>query len=104
LPCGAGKTLVGITTACTIKKKTLVLCNSNVSVEQWYNQFEMWSTIDKKHLIKFTADSKEKIPDSPCILFTTYNMLTFNGQRSEKSQKIMDQLENIEWGLMVRSF
>ena len=28
LPCGAGKTLVGITAACTIKKSTLVLCTS----------------------------------------------------------------------------
>ena len=28
LPCGAGKTLVGVTAACTIKKSVLVLCNS----------------------------------------------------------------------------
>ena len=28
LPCGAGKTLVGITAACTIKKSTLILCTS----------------------------------------------------------------------------
>jgi DNA excision repair protein ERCC-3 len=28
LPCGAGKTLVGITAACTVKKSTLVLCTS----------------------------------------------------------------------------
>lgn len=29
LPCGAGKTLVGITAACTIKKSVLVLCTSS---------------------------------------------------------------------------
>lgn len=28
LPCGAGKSLVGITAACTVKKSTLVLCTS----------------------------------------------------------------------------
>ena len=28
LPCGAGKTLVGITACCTIKKSTIVLCTS----------------------------------------------------------------------------
>ena len=28
LPCGSGKTLVGITAACTIKKSTLILCTS----------------------------------------------------------------------------
>ena len=35
LPCGAGKTLVGIIAAATIKRSCLVLCNSSVSVEQW---------------------------------------------------------------------
>lgn len=39
LPCGSGKTLVGITAACTIKKRTMVLCTSGVAVEQWANQF-----------------------------------------------------------------
>ena len=34
LPCGAGKTLVGITAACTINKSTIVFCDSNVSVAQ----------------------------------------------------------------------
>ncbi len=28
LPCGAGKSLVGITAACTVKKSILVLCTS----------------------------------------------------------------------------
>ena len=32
LPCGAGKTLVGITAACTIKKRVMVLCTSGVAV------------------------------------------------------------------------
>ena len=32
LPCGAGKTLVGVTAACTIKKRCLVLATNSVSV------------------------------------------------------------------------
>jgi len=32
LPCGAGKTLVGITACCTIKKPTIVLCTSTYAV------------------------------------------------------------------------
>ena len=32
LPCGAGKTLVGITAACTIKKSCLVLCTSGLVI------------------------------------------------------------------------
>lgn len=38
LPCGAGKSLVGVTACCTVRKRCLVLCNSGVSVEQWKAQ------------------------------------------------------------------
>ncbi len=38
LPCGAGKSLVGVTACCTVRKRCLVLCNSAVSVEQWKTQ------------------------------------------------------------------
>ena len=33
LPCGAGKTLVGVTAACTIRKRCLVLCTSGKKIE-----------------------------------------------------------------------
>jgi DNA excision repair protein ERCC-3 len=51
LPCGAGKTLVGIVAGTTIKKRTLVLCTGGVSVQQWAYQFKLWSSI----LSKFAA-------------------------------------------------
>ena len=38
LPCGAGKSLVGVTACCTVRKRCIVLCNSAVSVEQWKEQ------------------------------------------------------------------
>lgn len=41
LPCGAGKTLTGVTAASTIKKSCLVLCTSGVSVLQWKYQFQV---------------------------------------------------------------
>ena len=52
LPCGAGKSLVGVTSVCTVRKKAIVLCNSGVSVEQWKQQFKMWSTADDQ-VLKF---------------------------------------------------
>ena len=74
LPCGAGKTLVGITAACTIKKSVLVLCTSSyisfhmfklsrirVSVMQWKQQFLMWSTLREDQIAVFTADQREQV-------------------------------------------
>merc|ERR1712179_762057 len=69
LPCGAGKTLVGVTAACTVRKKTLVLATSGVSVEQWKSQFKLWSTIEDKHICRFTSDSKDRPVD--CHLAVT---------------------------------
>ena len=71
LPCGSGKTLVGIVAACTVKRSCLVLCNSSVSVEQWCNQFKMWSSIDDKRIKTFTANSKSHIYDESCVLIST---------------------------------
>jgi DNA excision repair protein ERCC-3 len=63
LPCGAGKTLVGITAACTIKKSCLCLCTSSVSVMQWKKEFMKWSNVTDKQIAVFTADQKEKVND-----------------------------------------
>jgi DNA excision repair protein ERCC-3 len=61
LPTGAGKTLVGITAACTVKKSTIILCTNALSVEQWANELKKWSTIKDSQIAKFTANSKEKV-------------------------------------------
>ena len=87
LPCGAGKTLVGITATCTIKKRTIVLCNSSVSCEQWRNQYILWSTIDPKKVVRLTSKSKDKMfnNDESGILITTYPMISHSTKRSEEN-------------------
>ncbi len=45
LPCGAGKSLVGVSAAARIKKSCLCLVTNNVSVDQWRYQFKLWSTL-----------------------------------------------------------
>jgi DNA excision repair protein ERCC-3 len=35
LPCGAGKTLLGIAICAKIKKETLIVCSSDSGAEQW---------------------------------------------------------------------
>ena len=48
---GAGKTLVGVTAACTVKKKCIVLCTSGVAVEQWRSQVRMLNLLYFTHKI-----------------------------------------------------
>jgi DNA excision repair protein ERCC-3 len=52
LPCGAGKSLVGVAAAARVKKATLVLCTSSVSVDQWAHQFTLWTNLDQYDVVK----------------------------------------------------
>ncbi|CAH1955967.1 unnamed protein product [Acanthoscelides obtectus] len=100
LPCGAGKSLVGVTACCTVRKRALVLCNSGVSVEQWKQQFKMWSTADDSMICRFTSEAKDK-PMGCSILVTTYSMITHTQRRSWEAEQTMKWLQEQEWGIMV---
>jgi len=101
LPCGAGKTLVGITAACTVKKGVIILCTSSMSVIQWRNEFLKWSNINPNDIAIFTSDHKDKFVGNTGIIISTYSMVTQTRGRSYDSQKMMDFLTSREWGLMI---
>lgn len=104
LPCGAGKSLVGVTAACTIKKPTLCLCTSSVSVEQWRYQFSLWSTLPRDKIGRFVASGGSSAKDKSFaggVTVTTYSMISHSGRRAKESQMMLDQLKNQEWGLLL---
>ncbi|KNC47281.1 uncharacterized protein AMSG_11780 [Thecamonas trahens ATCC 50062] len=108
LPCGAGKTLVGITACTTIKKSCIVMCTSEVAVEQWKRQFQLWCQIDESCIMRFTKDSKDfdevlatRDYKRPIIVISTYTMIGYAGKRANKSKKVMDYIRAREWGLLV---
>lgn len=100
LPCGAGKTLVGITAACTIKKGVIIFCTNSMSVVQWRQEFLKWSNISPNDITVFTSDHKEKFSRNTGIIVTTYTMITTKTKGYESS-KMMEFLQNREWGLMI---
>ncbi|CAL8109362.1 unnamed protein product [Orchesella dallaii] len=100
LPCGAGKSLTGVTACCTVRKRAIVLCNSGVSVEQWKQQFKLWSTADDAIICRFTSDAKDK-PMGCSILVTTYSMITHTQKRSWEAEQTMKWLQEQEWGIML---
>ncbi|KAL9635199.1 MAG: hypothetical protein Q9164_003617 [Protoblastenia rupestris] len=101
LPCGAGKTLVGITAVCTIRKGIVILCTSSMSVVQWRNEFLKWSNISPNDIAIFTSDHKEKFSRTTGIIVSTYSMVTQTRSRSHDAQKMMDFMQSREWGLMI---
>ncbi|KAI7643728.1 DNA repair helicase rad25, partial [Hortaea werneckii] len=101
LPCGAGKTLVGITAACTEKKSVIVLCTSATSAGQWRSEFIKWSNINPDDVVIFTSTEKGRIPNRACIIVCTYSMVTQNSRRAHDSKQTMEAITGREWGLMV---
>lgn len=103
LPCGAGKSLTGVTAASTIKRATIVMCINNSSVNQWKDQFLTWTTLPEKSIKKFTSGFKDTLPsiDEACIVITTYAMVCHGGRRSEAGAVMMKAVSGREWGLMI---
>merc|ERR1719235_2743829 len=73
LPCGAGKTLVGISAATRIRRRTLVLTTTSVAVDQWRRQFLMWTTTPPEDIYMLTGEQKRPIEDPEgraCVLIS----------------------------------
>ena len=101
LPCGAGKTLTGVTAAQTIKKSVICLCTNAVSVLQWKYQFKLWTNIPEDRIACFTSDRKDTIHPESSLLITTYTMISYGGRRSAQSAAVMEAIQGREWGLML---
>ncbi|ABW98142.1 rad25 (nucleomorph) [Hemiselmis andersenii] len=102
LPCGAGKTIVGITSVTMIKKTALIVCNSTVSVEQWRRQFIKWSNINPKKIKSFIAGQYSNLENGTSdIIVTTYSMISFGGQRAKLSASLLNEIKSREWGIVI---
>eukprot|EP00878_Enallax_costatus_P006782 GHUV01007109.1.p1 GENE.GHUV01007109.1~~GHUV01007109.1.p1 ORF type:complete len:1248 (+),score=504.27 GHUV01007109.1:413-4156(+) len=110
LPCGAGKSLVGVAAAARVKKSCLCLCTSSVSVDQWAYQFTLWTNLEEWDIVKFVAGTQynEQLATrnkanlcKPCICVTTFNMIAHSGKRSAYGTEIMELIKGQEWGLLL---
>ena len=101
LPCGAGKSLVGITAAARVRKSTLVLVTNQVSVDQWAHQFKLWTNMQDHNVARFTADVRESWTGGAGVTITTYTMVAYSGRRSDEAARVMDDIAGREWGLIL---
>lgn len=109
LPCGAGKSLTGVTAASTVKRSTVVVCINNASVIQWRGEFLRWTNLSSVYepshpVIKiFTSHKKDPLPPikEACIIITTYSMLCHGGHRSASGEMMIKSIKEREWGLMI---
>ncbi len=77
LPCGAGKTIVGMAAMVAVGQTTLVLTTSLTSVKQWRRELLDKTTIPEEAIAEYTGESKATGP----VTLSTYQVLTWRPDR-----------------------
>lgn len=96
LPCGAGKTVVGITAMSMVKAKTLVLSPNIIAARQWMREILDKTELTEDQVREYSGDCKE-IGD---VTVATYQILIQRkGSKEELAHfNIFDQNK---WGLVI---
>ncbi|MCD4845720.1 MAG: helicase-associated domain-containing protein, partial [Methanosarcinales archaeon] len=96
LPCGSGKTIIGLGTIARISTQTLIIATNNVSVTQWRDELISRTHIKETDIGEFTGRVKKIKP----ITITTYQMLTHR-QTKDSPFHNLDIFTEHNWGLII---
>lgn len=96
LPCGAGKTIVGIAAMALLQRSTLVLTTSITAVKQWRREILDKTDLPEDQIAEYTGEVKEIAP----VTLATYQILTYRAEKSDEFPhfQIFDQRD---WGLII---
>lgn len=96
LPCGAGKTIIGIGVITKLKMQALILATSTVAVRQWICEFLDKTTLSKHDIGEYTGDSKTIRP----VTVSTYQILTYRKRRSTDFTHFK-LFNKCNWGIII---
>lgn len=96
LPCGAGKTLVGIAALERLQMAALILTTSTAAVNQWCNELLDKTTLTRDEVGGYTGQKKDVKP----VTVTTYQMLTYKRGR-DGDYKHFELFDGRDWGLVI---
>ena len=96
LPCGAGKTVVGIGAMAAVQRATLILSPSTVAVRQWIAELLDKTTLTAEQVGEYTGERKDIRP----VTVTTYQMLTYRPSESGDFPHF-GLMTGHDWGLII---
>lgn len=103
LPCGAGKTVVGMGTMSQADTHTLILTPSTTAVRQWISEILDKTNLTADQVGEYTGEKKEIRP----VTVTTYQMLTYRPFRVDQSTGEIGEFPHFDiftkhdWGLII---
>ncbi|MBR1615721.1 MAG: DEAD/DEAH box helicase [Treponema sp.] len=96
LPCGAGKTIVGMTTMSLLKTNTLVITTNISAVHQWIDELLDKTNLTRDDIAEYTGESKTIKP----VTVATYQILTWRPEK-EGPYPHFSIFKERDWGLIV---
>lgn len=96
LPCGAGKTIVGMTVMEKLQTNTLILTTNVAAVHQWIDEIVDKTDIPREEIGEYTGDKKLIKP----ITVATYQILVWR-KNKESEFPHFDLFRKRNWGLIV---
>lgn len=96
MPCGAGKTVVGLAVMEKLQCETLILTSNLTSVHQWIHEIVSKTTITREQIGEYSGNVKQVMP----VTVSTYQILTHRKQKN--GEQVHLQLFNQrDWGLII---
>lgn len=96
LPCGAGKTIIGLLTMSLLKRKTLILVTNITAARQWKRELLNRTDIDPNDIGEYSGELKQIKP----VTIATYQILTYRKKKTDPF--IHYEIFNKEnWGLII---
>jgi DNA excision repair protein ERCC-3 len=96
LPCGAGKTVVGLGAMARIGRRTLILTTSHTAVRQWRREILEKTALSEEDVGEYTGQVKEVRP----VTISTYQILTWRRRKTDEFPHL-DLLCQGDWGFII---
>lgn len=97
LPCGAGKTIVGLGALEKCQTATLILTTNTTSVRQWIAEILDKTTLTADQVGEYTGSAKDVKP----ITVATYQILTYRPHSEEEVYPHLQLFTQRNWGLII---
>jgi DNA excision repair protein ERCC-3 len=94
LPCGAGKTLVGIAAMAQAQATTLILVTNTVAGRQWKRELIARTSLSDDEVGEYSGERKEIRP----VTIATYQVMT---RKSKGEYRHLDLFDSRDWGLII---
>jgi DNA excision repair protein ERCC-3 len=96
LPCGAGKTIVGLACMAEVQASTLILTTNVTSTHQWIAEILDKTDLAEENIGEYNGRTKDIRP----VTVATYNILTWRANREAEFEHL-HLFNGRNWGLII---